>query len=32
MTLCAVCVAWAIRDELPKSLIITSVLFLVLLL
>ena len=32
MTLCAVCVAWAVPVELPKSLIITSVLFLVLLL
>ena len=27
MTLCVVCVAWAVRDELPKLLIRTSVLF-----
>ena len=32
MTLCVFCVAWAVRDELPKSLISTSVLFSVLLL
>ena len=29
MTLCAVCVAWEIRDKLPKFFISTSVLFLV---
>ena len=27
MTLCAVCIAWAVLDELPKLLISTSVLF-----
>ena len=32
MTLCVFCVTWAVRDELPKSLISKSVLFLVLLL
>ena len=26
MTLCAVCVAWTVQDELPKLLISTSVL------
>ena len=27
MSLCAVCVAWVVQDELPKLLINTNVLF-----